>query len=303
MTLRFGEVPSGAEPFVVAGMFTPSHGRLAKRLASSLRTQRLPHLIFEVPTVHRSISPRGTMDLTYAKPNFIWHVMGIAKRPVLYLDVDCVVQSPPKLIFSLANEGCDFSILNWLALEDNDAYRRWIGKRELMPNGISQHVYMFSHRISWESKDQLICSGAAQFWNNSDSARRLLAAWFETIKSQELVADDQCLDFAFNNNINGSRDNLNAGWLPKSYARYAWWIFDKPVIDHPEFPNSSADWKQIADPKGRERFRASACNARANAPVLPENQLLDARSGRLLEFHNYRYVDVGKLNQPVWVAL
>jgi hypothetical protein len=67
MALRYGMLPSGDEPFVVAGMFTASHKAAAERLVASLRSFSLPHAIFEVPTVHRSISHKGSDDLAYTK--------------------------------------------------------------------------------------------------------------------------------------------------------------------------------------------------------------------------------------------
>ena len=42
--------------------------------------------------------------------------------------------------------------------------------------------------------------------------------------------------------------------MPKSYARYAWWIFDQPVIDHPQMPNTTTKWNEVTDINGRKRY-------------------------------------------------
>jgi hypothetical protein len=60
----------------------------------------------------------------------------------------------------------------------------------------------------------------------------LLRAWEEQITAFPGHADDECLNVAFNL----SSAPPQYFWLPKEYARYAFWIYAKPIIDHPEIP-------------------------------------------------------------------
>jgi hypothetical protein len=108
----------------------------------------------------------------------------------------------------------------------------------------SNQLYEFSHSIDFLSDDQLICSGAVQFWSNSIASYNLLKFWQFVITSNPSSADDCCLDLAFNNYCSLYTNEINFLSLPKSYARYAWWIFDQPVIDHPDFPNSNNIWRE-----------------------------------------------------------
>ena len=57
--------------FVVVSMFTPSHREMATRLATSLEQLGLPFALYEVPTIHRSVSPGGNDDRSNTKANFI----------------------------------------------------------------------------------------------------------------------------------------------------------------------------------------------------------------------------------------
>jgi hypothetical protein len=159
----------------------------------------------------------------------------------LYLDCDVIVRDFPVLFTEIVKNKYDFSILNWLSLNDNSAYIE-------AQSGLK--IYTFSHEINYISDDQLICSGAVQFWNNSKNSFMLLFKWLEIIKLNSESQDDHCLDCAFNNFGN----ELNTFWLPKSYARYGWWIFDIPIIDHPHLPNNNPNFKEINEEFGYKRI-------------------------------------------------
>ena len=45
--------------------------------------------------------------------------------------------------------------------------------------------------------------------------------------------DDQTLDFTYNN-IKDDLKKIKTYWLDKSYCRCQFWIFTKPIIDHPD---------------------------------------------------------------------
>jgi len=282
-------------------MYTASYRATMERLLKSLQGLGLPHVLFEVPTVHRSISPKGTPAPAYTKANFIWHVRSKAGRPVLYLDCDTVVRHPPELIARCLSEGFDFAILNWLALDANDAYLplpagATSGNSKLPDN----RYFRFSHSIPLYDPTQLVCSGAAQLWGTSEAASALLGAWHEAILSHPGVADDQCLDFAFNNLSDDWRARIRPAWLPKSYARYAWWILDEPVIDHPDFPYAGSDWVTIADKPECKRIYVERMQQRRSIPLIPHDAFIDTWTGDLFRMQDSQSVKVGNITQKFW---
>jgi len=301
MTLRFGALPSGDEPVLIVGMFTASYVKTAERLLASLRKLNLPHALFEVPTVHRSISPKGTLDPIYTKANFIWHARELAKRPVLYLDVDTVIRRNPELITQILSKGHDFAILNWLSQKSNDAWIPVPPSPGAAKGTSANRYFQFSHSIDMVSEDQIVCSGAVQLWGNTEAATGLLAGWHDTILKFPGVADDQCLDFAFNNRLLGWDGRLRPFWLPKSYARYAWWIFDEPIIDHPDFPYSGSDWKHFDDAGSIKRLYRERLAKRTGAPPVPRDGIVDVKTGDFLRMKNNQLVPVGKLPMKRWV--
>lgn len=122
--MKFLGTSSGGKdgPYVIGAMFSAAYSEKAKRLAASCERFALPYVIHEVPTVHRSISLRGSDDLAYTKPNFIRHLLATHGKPVLYLDADCEFVSEPDLIKDLIGSRCDFSIHNGCAEEYTDMY-------------------------------------------------------------------------------------------------------------------------------------------------------------------------------------
>jgi hypothetical protein len=108
-------------PFVVVAFFTPSYLPRAERLLASLRRHGLSHAIFQVPTVHRSISAAGGDDIAFSKPRFIAAAVEHFARPVLYMDVDCEVLEKPALVHMIARRNVEFAIYNWLSDTMNDA--------------------------------------------------------------------------------------------------------------------------------------------------------------------------------------
>jgi hypothetical protein len=302
MTLHFGAMPSAGDPMLIVGMFTASHVATAQRLLASLRRFSLPHALFEVPIVHRSISPKGTPDLTYTKANFIWHAIQMVERPVLYLDVDTVIRHKPELIFRLIAEGHDFAILNWLAQDNNDAYMPVVLDPARGSKNPQTRFFRYSHHIDLLSNDQMVCSGAVELWGPTPAAAALLAGWHETIHAQPGVPDDQCLDFAFNNRIGGWQKTLRPYWLPKPYARYAWWIFDEPIIDHPDFPYSGTGQPEINDPSGRQRLYVDRAALRRTPPRIPRDCIIDTKTGELLRIQNKSLVPFGRAPQKIWVS-
>jgi len=104
--LAMGSAHPGEQPaFLVASLYTASYRPLAERLAASLTQFGLPYALYEVPTVHRSLSVLGTDDPTYTKANFVRHLLDTHRVPILYLDCDCVIRTEPKLIRSFIEAG------------------------------------------------------------------------------------------------------------------------------------------------------------------------------------------------------
>lgn len=263
--------------FVVASMFTPSHRDLATRLAESLKKLGLPFAIYEVPTVHRSISSRGADDPAFTKANFISFVLDEFRAPVLYVDCDCVFRVEPKRVRSLVADGCDFAIYNWLADEHTDAFIPFnVPTADVRADNARPRLFRFSHSIDFFSPDQLICSGAVQFYANSAMVRDLLAAWSTAIRDFPGVPDDQCLDYAFNFRRPTTRDARWA-WFDKAYARYLFWIYVRPIIDHPQNPApGDPAGPKIVSATGAPRWRTDNMETRTEGRLFPRDALIDA---------------------------
>lgn len=129
-------------------------------------------MIHEVPAVHRSISYRGTDDLSYTKANFIRHLFAAHKKPVLYLDSDCEFASQPDLIDELVRSGCDFAIHNGCAEEYTDRFDPIELSLRADEPPIRNRFYRCSGYLGWYSNSQLMCCGLVQFYANSLAAER-----------------------------------------------------------------------------------------------------------------------------------
>jgi hypothetical protein len=253
-------------PFVVCAMFTPGYRGKAERLAASLDAFSLAHAIFEVPQVHRSISARGGADLDFSKPRFIRFALGRFAKPVLYVDADVIFRKNPELITALCAGPSDFAIYNWLADPMNDAWRPEPGTQ----------LWKFFFSIDAASDSQLMASGAVQFWKNTEATQALLKDWEGALVRHPRSEDDHCLDFACNH---GDRAGLTPAWLPKEYARYAFWIYADPVIDHPEFPVPvTGDFEQL----GAARLVREKITRRPKQLPFPREAIVDAQTRQLL---------------------
>jgi hypothetical protein len=289
--------------YIVGAMMTRSHAHFGERLSASCRAHSLPLALFEAPVIHRSISPKGTDDLRYTKAKFVQFLLERYQRPILYLDADCVVAQQPTRVGDLLSQGVDFAIFNWLAEEHTESYVRADVKVQHGPAGesLQARFYRFSHSIDMKCQYQLLGSGAVQLYNNTDAARRLLAHWQGVIESSPCSADDKCLDLAFNNYPSGDPP-LTAAWLDKSYARYAWWIYQRPVIDHPEFPYSGQGFKPLDEANGRPRFRPGSLQRRTVDYVFPKDCLIDAQTRTLLRLQQGAWQTVGTIGVPLWIS-
>jgi hypothetical protein len=288
--------------YIVGAMMTPSHARFGERLSASCRAQCLPLALFEVPFIHRSISPSGSEDLRCTKPNFIRFLLDRYQSPVLYLDVDCVIVQQPTRVNDLLAGNVDFAIFNWLAEEHTESY---VQADVPVQDGSGRRIerdryYRFSHSIDLKSQTQLLGSGAVQWYNNTNAARRLLAHWQAVIEMSPCSADDKCLDLAFNNYPSGDPP-LTAAWLDKGYARCAWWIYQRPVIDHPEFPHSGTGFARLDALAGRPRIRMNSLQQRTVDYVFPKDCLIDTRARTLLRLQDGVWRPAGTIAVPLWL--
>lgn len=303
-TVRENLSKATVSQFLVAAMYTPSYAARADRLRQSCERLSLPYALFEVAEIHNSISPNGGNDLSFTKPNFISYLLAKYRKPILYLDADCVVREYPDLIDRHLADGVTFAIYNWVADRNNETF----APLEMMVGSelVRGRYYGYMYRIGYYDKDQLICSGATQLHSPSPTTHELLRRWHETIVANPRSADDPCLDYAFNNG-GAQLPGIRPVWLPKEYARCSWWIYARPVIDHPDERSKDGD-RQFAPfrpPPGKMQFyedRATFSPAR-----FPENFVVDVKARRhyLLtgnELHADNLADIGPSDLQFWIA-
>lgn len=292
----------GEQSFIIGGMFTPAYADKAARLAASCEKFSLSYEVHEVPAVHSSISAQGSPDPSFTKANFIHHLLEKHRKPVLYVDADCEFVAQPDLILELARSRCDFAIYNWLVDDYTDIFK----PVEFFKDGIktsSKRFYRYNGGVDWYSTTQLVCSGLVQFYRNSPAARALLARWQQTIMVFPGCADDQCLDFTYNNL--GRRSwlywFLKTRWLPKAYARIAFWIYAEPVINHPEIPALEDTFVRISDPAGRQRRYQSGLRRKKGGCPIPRDCIVDTEKGLLCRHVDGKIVPFVRTGQKFWL--
>jgi len=289
--------------YVVGAMFTAAYQAKAERLAASCARHGLSYVLHEVPTVHRSISGRGTDDPAYTKANFIHSLLTKHRKPVLYLDSDCEFMANPELIETLARSRCDFAIYNWLADECTDCFIPVeLGSYS---GGLpaKRRFYRFLGREAYSSNAQLKCNGLVQFYGNSLAARGLLSRWHRTIATFPGCTDDSAMNFTFNNLTRYSWLPwlLKVRWLPKSYARVSWWICEEPVINHEDLPTKSTTFVKINDPRGRKMFYASLTEQRQPVALFPEGCIIDTEQHMLCKLQDGKVVPIEPTDKTFWL--
>jgi hypothetical protein len=283
---------------IVAAMFTANVRDRAARLRASLETAGLNYALYEVPSVHRSISTKGGDDIAFCKPNFIHHVMQELQRPVLYLDADMVVREFPSKILEIARSGIDLAIYNWFADPAADRYE----PVRLPVDGVEtkNRFYKFSYGLDLCDPGQLLCSGAVQYYGNSDGARHLLVSWLGAIERYPGVADDELLDYAFNFLVSPGR--VNAAWLDKEHCRYSWWIHVRPIIDHPDSPAPAPPSRTFLHAAGRERIDIARLEPRPPQGPFPRDCLIDVKEKCLYRIVGATVVPVGRFDTELWLV-
>lgn len=292
--------PTGESRYVVGAMMTASHAYFGERLAGSCRAHSLPLALFEMPSVHQSISRKGSDDLRCTKARYVHFLLERYRRPVLYLDVDCRIAQRPDRIEQFLADGIDFAIFNWLAEEHTEAY---VPVEVPSGNGTARRVapdrfYRFSHSIDFTSETQLLCSGPVQWYANTEAARELLELWQDVIRRSPNSQDDKCLDFAFNNRTAGA---MKVAWLEKRYARYAWWIYEQPIIDHPQQPASGKGFAPLEQLGGRRRIDSDSLKPLEVPYVFPKDCLIDTETRRLFRLQQQEWREAGRVSIPLWL--
>ncbi len=287
-------------PFVVCAMCTPSeqYHRYADRLADSCERFELPYRIVTVPTVHTSLNLRGTGEAAYTKANFIASMMDqFTGKNILYLDVDVLFMDYPGRIFEISKAGYDLALYNWLADRHNEAYMPIAGRPS--DEQAADGRFVFSHQIPYFCTDQLLCSGGVQFYRNSPQTKKLLQSWQGVLAASPMSADDECLDFAFNN---GEQETLSlrAFWLDKSYLRMPWWPHVKPVILHPAIPRAG-NRKPLTELTGKQRFYPEFCEGKKDPLLFPPDCIIDTKRRELLKIEHARVVETRPIQQEFWV--
>lgn len=270
-------------------MFTASHQKQVDRLRKSLIKQKLNYAIYETPSVHVSISPRGNDDLRFCKPSFIVAALDAFQRPILYVDADVVFESFPQKIVDVVNENGDFAIFNWLA---SDVAHMYVPTGELTRD---RQVFHLGGGIYRSSTDQLLASGITQFYSDAPRARALLHAWRSQIEQHPRVADDELLDVAFNKIIDEKPKSV---WLDADYCRYPFFIFTKPVIDHPDRPADYDAARSYEAATGDDRFDLARTTPKP-APPVPSGLHIDALE-RLV--YDRKGLLVGALEREIFVS-
>jgi hypothetical protein len=280
--------------YIVIAMFTADLRGSADRLLRSVKKFNLNHSFYQVPTVHKGISIKGSNDIAFCKPNFIRAALDHFRKPVLYVDADVIFKQSPVKIAEVSNSGVDFAIYNWLADASTDAYVP-VKIKNKPPKGF----YRFSHSIDWLDDSQLLCSGAVQYYDNSAGARRMLETWLASIKRFPEVVDDELLDYSFNFELS---EPISTYWLGKEFCRYAFWILTQPIIDHPDMPAFDADERRFFKfaSGGRDRFRQTKNGPRA-LPPFPRDCIIDTKNKTVLVNVGGQLVPRYKFDMELWI--
>jgi hypothetical protein len=161
-----------------------------------------------------------------------------------------------------------------------------------------KRYYSFSQGIPYFTEEQTLCNGCTQFYSTTPSARDLLRQWHASIARFPGHPDDRCLDFTFNNTFSG-KAGFQVSWLPKHYARYPWWFWVKPVIDHPDVPAQPPEgWPQDGAAKAWYPERAE----RVYLPLpFPRDVVIDVEERVLLRTQEDGSIKrVARFRIPVW---
>jgi len=286
-----------AAPFIVVSLYTDSYEAKAQRLIASCRGLQLPGAFYRLPAVHNSISLSGVDDMACTKSEIIRLALTTFSKPVLYVDADMVFKERPEKVRGLTRTS-DFAVYNWLSDPEADSWQLL----EVPQGGgksSGRRYWQFKFALDLIDPTQLVASGATQFWSPAPVSLALLERWQNAIAEHPMAADDECLDFAFNN---GDHSGLRYAWLDKSYTRYPWWPHIKPVINHPDDVTGESGRIGLAEKDERKRYYPQRAKYSPPSPAsFPRGAILDTLDRRLMENEGGRLVPVGTIKTRFWI--
>ena len=288
--------------FIVVSFFTKSYKDKADKLINSLNKFNINYKIFEIPTIHYSKSNKGSDDINYCMPKLIMKALSRFRLPILFIDCDMEIVQKPELFYRLDEKKIDFAIYNWLEDSDNDGYlplklniNTSEGKIEKTYFINKVNVKLLNHS---EKEKQLFSSGAVAYFSNSDLSNKLLKDWYKNIEKYPQLPDDQILDYTFNFTFD-KKNKLKIEWLSKNYCRVYWWIFTKPIINHPDNV-SHREKDNFYKITGKKRFKIENTIKRETSKI-PSDLIIDINEKKLLKIKNGKIFIIKDFKEKIYV--
>ena len=288
--------------FIVVSFFTKSYKDKADKLINSLNKFNINYKIFEIPTIHYSKSNKGSDDINYCMPKLIMKALSNFRLPILFIDCDMEIVQKPELFYRLDEKKIDFAIYNWLEDNDNDGYlplklniNTSEGKIEKTYFINKVNVKLLNHS---EKEKQLFSSGAVAYFSNSDLSNKLLKDWYKNIEKYPQLPDDQILDYTFNFTFD-KKNKLKIEWLSKNYCRVYWWIFTKPIINHPDNV-SHREKDNFYKITGKKRFKIENTIKRETSKI-PSDLIIDIDEKKLLKIKNGKIFIIKNFKEKTYV--
>ena len=288
--------------FIVISFFTKSYKDKADKLINSLNKFNINYKVFEIPTIHYSKSNKGSDDINYCMPKLIMKALSRFRLPILFIDCDMEIVQKPELFYRLDEKKIDFAIYNWLEDNDNDGYlplklniNTSEGKIEKTYFINKVNVKLLNHS---EKEKQLFSSGAVAYFSNSDLSNKLLKDWYKNIEKYPQLPDDQILDYTFNFTFD-KKNKLKIEWLSKNYCRVYWWIFTKPIINHPDNV-SHREKDNFYKITGKKRFKIENTIKRETSKI-PSDLIIDINEKKLLKIKNGKIFIIKNFKEKTYV--
>ena len=288
--------------FIVVSFFTKNYKDKADKLINSLNKFNINYKVFEIPTIHYSKSNKGSDDINYCMPKLIMKALSNFRLPILFIDCDMEIVQKPELFYRLDEKKIDFAIYNWLEDNDNDGYlplklniNTSEGKIEKTYFINKVNVKLLNHS---EKEKQLFSSGAVAYFSNSDLSNKLLKDWYKNIEKYPQLPDDQILDYTFNFTFD-KKNKLKIEWLSKNYCRVYWWIFTKPIINHPDNV-SHREKDNFYKITGKKRFKIENTIKRETSKI-PSDLIIDINEKKLLKIKNGKIFIIKNFKEKTYV--
>ena len=288
--------------FIVVSFFTKSYKDKADKLINSLNKFNINYKVFEIPTIHYSKSNKGSDDINYCMPKLIMKALSSFRLPILFIDCDMEIVQKPELFYRLDEKKIDFAIYNWLEDNDNDGYlplklniNTSEGKIEKTYFINKVNVKLLNHS---EKEKQLFSSGAVAYFSNSDLSNKLLKDWYKNIEKYPQLPDDQILDYTFNFTFD-KKNKLKIEWLSKNYCRVYWWIFTKPIINHPDNV-SHREKDNFYKITGKKRYKIENTIKRETSKI-PSDLIIDINEKKLLKIKNGKIFIIKNFKEKTYV--